>query len=60
MQRLFIIIVLISFSKTAFAEQYFWKCYDDILMSETTNKVQSVERKKYKSANIMLIPTSLF
>jgi hypothetical protein len=52
MQRLFIIIVLISFSKTAFAEQYFWKCYDDMLMSETTNKIQSVERKKYKSANI--------
>jgi len=47
-----IIFSTLLFCNVAYAEQYFWKCYDDMLMSETTNTVKSVERKKYKSANI--------
>ena len=48
------LIIFFLFAQTlnANAAQYFWKCYDHMLMSSITNKVESVERKKFKSGNI--------
>jgi hypothetical protein len=52
MKIIIFIIIALLFSTKAFAKNYFWKCYDDMLMSTITNKVQSVEKNKFKTANV--------
>lgn len=51
MKKLILILFILSISK-ANAEQYFWKCYDYMLMSTSTNQIQTVKRKQFKSANV--------
>ena len=51
MKKLIIILLFIQ-TLSVNADQYFWKCYDDVLMSAITNKIQSVEKKKFKTANV--------
>jgi hypothetical protein len=50
-KKLILILFILSISK-ANAEQYFWKCYDYMLMSTSTNQIQTVKRKQFKSANV--------
>ena len=51
MKKLIVILFFIQ-TLSVNADQYFWKCYDDVLMSTITNKIQSVEKKKFKTANV--------
>ena len=51
MKKLILTFFILSISN-ANAEQYLWKCFDHMLMSKLTKKVDIVERKKFKTANV--------
>lgn len=51
MKKLILIFFFLSISN-ANAEKYLWKCFDHMLMSKLTKKVEIVERKRFKSANV--------
>lgn len=52
MKKIFLLLVFFLISTKAYSERYLWKCYDDMLMSTITNKIQKSEKFKFKNSNV--------